>query len=61
MSIRKLKHTSHKKMDSPYMLKPLELIHMDLMDRIKTESLGGKHYIFLTVDNCSRFSMHFSA
>lgn len=31
----KLKHISHKKVDSPYTLKPLELIYMDLMGPIK--------------------------
>ena len=35
---------------------PFELIHIDLMGPTQTESLGGKKYIFLAVDDYSRFS-----
>ncbi|KAK0594592.1 hypothetical protein LWI29_008542 [Acer saccharum] len=35
---------------------PLELLHMDLMGPMQTESLGGKRYIFVCVDDFSRFT-----
>ena len=35
---------------------PLELIHIDLMGPTRIENLGGKRYIFLAVDDYSRFS-----
>lgn len=34
----------------------LELIHMDLMGAIKVESLGGKKYSFVLVDDFSRYT-----
>ena len=34
---------------------PLELLHMDLMGPMQTESLGGKRYIFVCIDDFSRF------
>ncbi|KAI9195124.1 hypothetical protein LWI28_011959 [Acer negundo] len=35
---------------------PLELLHMDLMGPMQTESLGGKRYIFVCVDDFSWFT-----
>ncbi|KAK4857018.1 hypothetical protein QYF36_023722 [Acer negundo] len=35
---------------------PLELLHMDLIGHMQTEGLGGKRYIFVCVDNFSRFT-----
>ncbi|KAI9161207.1 hypothetical protein LWI28_015428 [Acer negundo] len=35
---------------------PLELLHMDLMGPMQTESLGGKRYIFVCVDDFSGFT-----
>ncbi|KAI9192328.1 hypothetical protein LWI28_021322 [Acer negundo] len=35
---------------------PLELLHMDLMCPMETESLGGKRYIFVCVDDFSKFT-----
>ena len=35
---------------------PLELLHMGLMGPMQTESLGGKRYIFVCVDDFSRFT-----
>ncbi|KAK0570630.1 hypothetical protein LWI29_004098 [Acer saccharum] len=35
---------------------PLELIHMDLLGPIQTESLGGRRYILVVVDDFSRFT-----
>lgn len=34
----------------------LELIHMDLMSTIQTESISGRRYIFVLVDDFSRFT-----
>ena len=31
--------------------KPLELLHLDLMGPTRTESLGGKRYILVVVDD----------
>ena len=36
--------------------RPLELLHMDLMGPMRSESLGGKKYILVIVDDFSRFS-----
>ena len=35
---------------------PLELLHVDLMGPIRTESMGGKCYIMVVVDDFSRYS-----
>ncbi|KAK0571320.1 hypothetical protein LWI29_014080 [Acer saccharum] len=35
---------------------PLELFYMDLMGPMQTKSLGGKRYIFVCVDDFSRFT-----
>ena len=34
--------------------KPLELLHLDLIGLIRTESLGGKRYIMVMVDDFTR-------
>ena len=34
----------------------LELLHVDLMGPTKTESLGGKQYIMVIVDDFSRYT-----
>lgn len=34
----------------------LELLHMDLIGTIQVESLGGKRYVFVAVDDFSRFT-----
>ena len=47
---------AHKKINAMVTSYPLELIHIDLMGPTQTESLGGKKYIFLVVDDYSRFS-----
>ncbi|XP_022866024.1 uncharacterized protein LOC111385832 [Olea europaea var. sylvestris] len=47
---------SHKKTTKILTKIPLELIHMDLMGPSRTESLGGKRYILVVVDNFSRFT-----
>ena len=35
---------------------PLELLHMDLMGPTRMESMGGKRYIMVVVDDFSRYS-----
>lgn len=35
---------------------PLELIHMDLMGPMRTATLAGKRYIFVMVDDYTRFT-----
>ncbi|XP_022891620.1 uncharacterized protein LOC111406424 [Olea europaea var. sylvestris] len=46
---------SHKKTTKILTKRPLELVHMDLMGPSRTESLGGKRYILIVVDDFSRF------
>ncbi|GMH24089.1 hypothetical protein Nepgr_025932 [Nepenthes gracilis] len=46
-------HSSHSDINT---LRPLELIHIDLMGPSRTESLGGKKYILVVVDDFSRYS-----
>ena len=36
--------------------KVLELLHMDLMGPMQVESLGGKRYAYVVVDDFSRFT-----
>ena len=36
--------------------KPLELLHLDLMGPTRTESLGGKRYIMVVVDDFTRYT-----
>ncbi|XP_070022773.1 uncharacterized protein [Nicotiana sylvestris] len=36
--------------------KPLDLLHMDLCDPMRVQSRGGKRYIFVIVDDYSRFT-----
>lgn len=36
--------------------RPLELLHIDLMGPSRTESLGGKKYILVMVDNFTKYS-----
>ena len=36
--------------------KVLELLHMDLMGPMQMESLGGKGYAYVIMDDCSRFT-----
>ena len=35
--------------------RPLELLHLDLMGPTRTESLGGKRYIMVVVDDFTRY------
>ena len=47
---------SHPKVNVTATSHPLELLHVDLMDPTRTESLGGKRYIVVVVDDFSRYS-----
>ncbi|XP_022853916.1 uncharacterized protein LOC111375345, partial [Olea europaea var. sylvestris] len=47
---------NHKKTSKILTKRLLELIHMDLMGPSRTESLGGKQYILVVVDDFSRFT-----
>jgi len=39
--------------------RPLELIHMDLFSHTKTKSLNENRYVFVLVDDFSRFTWIF--
>ncbi|XP_057444286.1 uncharacterized protein LOC130736472 [Lotus japonicus] len=47
---------SHQKLQHLTTSKVLELLHMDLMGPMQVESLGGKRYVFVCVDDFSRFT-----
>ena len=36
--------------------RPLELLHIDLMGPARVQSLGGKNYILVVVDNFTRYT-----
>ena len=36
--------------------RPLALLHLDLFVPMRTQSLGGKQYVFVIVEDYSRFS-----
>src|ERR1044072_7369095 len=56
MSDRETDQVSHKKLQHLTATKVLELLHMDLMGPMQVESLGGKRYAFVCVDDFSRFT-----
>src|ERR1044072_1595075 len=47
---------SHKKLQHLTTTIVLELLHVDLMGPMQVESLGGKRYAFVCVDDYSRFT-----
>ncbi|KAG7547174.1 Zinc finger CCHC-type [Arabidopsis suecica] len=47
---------NHKKIPEIVSKKILELIHMDLMGPVQVESINGKKYIFVLVDDFSRYT-----
>ena len=47
---------SHPKVNVIATSRCLELLHVDLMGPIRTESLGGKRYIMVIVDDFSRYT-----
>ena len=48
--------SSHKVTQHLFTTRTLKLLHMDLIGRMKVESLGGKRYAFVCVDDFSRYS-----
>ncbi|WJX32971.1 hypothetical protein P8452_21231 [Trifolium repens] len=47
---------SHPMLEHQVTSRPLELLHMDLMGPMQVESLGGKIYAFVVVDDFSRYT-----
>ncbi|XP_012842820.1 PREDICTED: uncharacterized protein LOC105963014, partial [Erythranthe guttata] len=47
---------SHRALANVRTSRNLELLHMDLMGPMQVESIGGKRYIFVCVDDFSRFT-----
>ncbi|MCI11446.1 putative gag-pol polyprotein, partial [Trifolium medium] len=47
---------SHPKLQHLTTSKVLELLHMDLMEPMQVEGFGGKRYVFVVVDDFSRFT-----
>ena len=52
----KQKKASHHKVNVIASSRCLELLHVDLMGPTRTESLGGKRYIMVIVDDFSRYT-----
>ncbi|KAI3665587.1 hypothetical protein L6452_44214 [Arctium lappa] len=52
----KMKRAAHKPKPEPSTSSPLELIHMDLCGPMRTQSLGGKKYVLVIVDDYSRYT-----
>ncbi|KAI3702412.1 hypothetical protein L6452_28150 [Arctium lappa] len=52
----KMKRAPHKPKPEPSTKAPLELLHMDLCGPMRTQSLGGKKYILVIVDDYSRYT-----
>ena len=47
---------AHPKVNVVATSRPLELLHVDLMGPTRTESMGGKRYIMVVVNDFSRYS-----
>ena len=54
--IGKQTRMSHKPVQHLTTSRVLELLHVDLMGPMQTESLGGKRYVFVCVDDFSRYT-----
>jgi len=54
--IGKQTRSTHKSLKGCYTNKVLELLHMDLMGPMQTESLEGKRYVLVVVDDYSRYT-----
>ncbi|KAI3746365.1 hypothetical protein L6452_08795 [Arctium lappa] len=52
----KMKRAPHKPNPEPSTNAPLELLHMDLCGPMRTQSLGGKKYILVIMDDYSRYT-----
>ena len=47
---------SHSSLQQTTTSRVLELLHMDLMGPMQVESISGKRYVFVCVDDFSRFT-----
>ncbi|KAK2449061.1 WD40 repeat-containing protein HOS15 [Trifolium repens] len=54
--IGKQTRMSHPMLEHQATSRTLELLHMDLMRPMQVESLGGKRYAFVVVDDFSRYT-----
>lgn len=54
--VRKQIKTSHKATEQGSSTHVLELLHLDLMGIMQVDSLGGKRYVLVTVDDYSRYT-----
>ena len=54
--LRKQTKAKHPGTQTSAKSRPLELLHLDLMGPTKTESLGGKRYIMVVVDDFTRYT-----
>ena len=54
--IGKQTRMSHPRLEHQATSKVLELLHMDLMGPMQVESIGGKGYVLVVVDDFSRFT-----
>ncbi|KAJ9546943.1 hypothetical protein OSB04_019486 [Centaurea solstitialis] len=52
----KLKRSSHKTKSDPFFDKPLQMLHVDLCGPIAKQSLNGKKYILVLVDEFSHYT-----
>ncbi|KAJ9539240.1 hypothetical protein OSB04_031973 [Centaurea solstitialis] len=52
----KLRRSSHKTKSDPSYDKPLQMLHVHLCGPISVQSLGGKKYILVLIDEISRFT-----
>jgi hypothetical protein len=54
--IGKQTRMSHLRLEHQATSKVLELLHMDMMEPMQVESIGGKRYVLVVVDDFSRFT-----
>ena len=54
--LRKQTKAKHPSTQTSTMSRPLELLHLDLMGPTRTESLGGKRYVMVVVDDFTRYT-----
>nr|GMD48454.1 uncharacterized protein LOC109179981 [Ipomoea batatas] len=52
----KMTRSSHKRTPGVHTSRIMELLHMDLFGPTQTESIGGKRYVHVTVDDFSRYT-----
>ncbi|KAI3758641.1 hypothetical protein L6452_06209 [Arctium lappa] len=52
----KMKRAPHKPKPEPSTSSPLELLHLDLCGPMRTQSLGGKKYVLVIVDDYTRYT-----